>query len=130
MARPRFIYRIFPGPRRGDFHLPGGNATVYLNPVERTLYKLFMNHPEGISTGALPQHRKELCRLYERESLYDDRLLMISKMEMLCSEDKAMFYTTVSRIKKKFVAALGARKAAPYLIKRDRTGLYKTRATL
>lgn len=130
MARPRKQYRLVPGPHRGDFHLPDGSATVYLNPLERTLYRHLLNHPEGISTDALPLHKKELCRLYEHESVYDDKRRMTEKIESLCSEDRTMFYTTVSRIKKKYVAALGTRKAAPYLIKRDKTGLYKTRATL
>ena len=130
MARTRNTYLVVPCPRRGEFLLPDLGAKVYLNPLERTLYRHFLDHPEGIPTGELPLHWKELCRLYEHESVYDDKLLMTHKMEVLCSEDKTMFYTTVSRIKKKFVAVLGTRTAAPYLIKRDKTGLYKTRATL
>ena len=130
MARTRNTYLVVPCPRRGEFLLPDLGAKVYLNPLERTLYRHFLNHPEGIPTGELPLHWKELCRLYEHESVYDDKLLMTHKMEVLCSKDKTMFYTTVSRIKKKFVAVLGTRTAAPYLIKRDKTGLYKTRATL
>ena len=130
MASPHNTHPVIHGSRRGEFLLPDLDAIVYLNPLERTLYRHFLNHPEGISTHALPLHRKELCRLYAHESVYDDKRLMTHKMETLCSEDKTMFYTTVSRIKKKFIAALGARKAAPYLIKRDRTGLYKTRARL
>lgn len=130
MARTRNTYLVVPCPRRGEFLLPDLGAKVYLNPLERTLYRHFLDHPEGIPTGELPLHWKELCRLYEHESVYDDKLLMTHKMEVLCSEDKTMFYTTVSRIKKKFVAVLGTRTAAPYLIKRDKTGLYKTRARL
>ena len=130
MARLRNTHLVVPGPRRGEFLLPDLGAKVYLNPLERTLYRHFLDHPEGIPTGELPLHWKELCRLYEHESVYDDKLLMTQKMEVLCSKDKTMFYTTVSRIKKKFVAVLGTRTAAPYLIKRDKTGLYKTRATL
>ena len=129
MVRLRKTYRIVPGTRRGEFLLPDGGTKVYLNPLERTFYHLFLNHPEGISTDALPLHKKEISYLYEHESVYDDKRRMTDKVEALCSEDKTSFYTTVSRIKKKLVAALGARKAAPYLIKRDRTGLYKTRAT-
>ena len=130
MARPHNTHPVIHGSRRGEFLLPDLDAIVYLNPLERTLYRHFLNHPEGISTGELSHHWMELCRLYEHESVYDDKLLMTHKMEALCSEDKTMFYTTVSRIKKKYTAALGARKAAPYLIKRDKTGLYKTRARL
>lgn len=62
MARPRKQYRLVPGPQPGDFHLPDGSATVYFNPVERTLYKLFMNHPDGIPVNALPLYWQELCK--------------------------------------------------------------------
>ena len=130
MARPRNKYCLVPGPRRGDFHLPDGSATVYLNPVERTLYKLFMNHPEGIPADALPLFWQELRTLYAHESVFDNKRLMADTMASLCAESHTIFYTTISRIKKKFITALGARKAAPYFIKRDKTGLYKTRATL
>ena len=97
--------------------------------MESTLYRLFLNHPEGISADMLPLHREEVCSLYAHESIYDNKLLMANKMENLCSEDKTVFYTTVSRIKKKIVLALGKRKADPYIIKRDKNGRYKTRAT-
>lgn len=52
-------------------------------------------------------------------------------MASLCDESHTVFYSTVSRIKKKFITALGGvRKATPYFIQRDKTGLYKTRASL
>ena len=130
MARLRKLYRLVPGPYPGQFHLPDGSATIYLNPVERTLYKLFMNHPEGIPADALPLYWQELRTLYAHESVFDDKRLMTDTMESLCAEPHTAFYTTVSRIKRKFIIALGARKAAPYTIKRDKTGRYKTRATL
>ena len=97
MARLRKQYRLVPGPRRGDFHLPDGSATVYLNPVERTLYKLFINHPEGITTDALPSYRQELHTLYSHESVFDNKRLMTDTMESLCAEPYTAFYTTISR---------------------------------
>jgi hypothetical protein len=51
-------------------------------------------------------------------------------MESLCSESKTVFYSNISRIKRKFVEALGSRKAAGYYIKRYADGLYRTKATL
>ena len=130
MARSRKQNRLVPGQHPGYFHLPDGSATVYLNPVERTLYTLFLKHPEGILANALPLYRQDLRTLYSHESVYDNKRLMEDTMASLCDESHTVFYSTVSRIKKKFITALGTRKAAPYLIKRDKTGLYKTRATL
>lgn len=131
MARSRKQYRLVPGQHPGYFHLPDGSATVYLNPVERTLYTLFLKHPEGILANALPLYRQELRTLYSHESVYDNKRLMEDTMASLCDESHTVFYSTVSRIKKKFITALGGvRKATPYFIQRDKTGLYKTRASL
>lgn len=121
---------IIPGPHPGQFHLPDDTTIVYLNPMERSLYQLFINHPEGIHADALPQHLQELYRLYAHESVFDNKQLMLTTIQNLCGESKITFYTSVSRIKKKFISALGTRKSSPYIIKRDKSGYYKTRATL
>ena len=84
-------HSIIIGQRRGIILLPDENRYVLLNPIERTLYRLFLSHPDGIPS--------------------DDLLA-----------------STVSRVKKKFVTALGARKTAPYIIRRSADGNYRTSA--
>ena len=118
------------GKYRGRILLTQAGLEIYLNPVERTLFCLFLAHPEGILADNLLLHWQELCGIYERESLYDDPNLRDDALESLCNESKRVFYSNISRIKKKFVAALGARKARGYYIKRYPNGLYRTLATL
>ena len=101
---------------------------IYLNPIERTLFRLYLAHPEGIPADHLLAHWRELCTLYAQESLYDDPSLREDKMESLCAESKTVFYATVSRIKRKFTDALGVRRARAYIIQRDSSGAYYTRA--
>ena len=98
---------------------------VYLNPVERTLYYLFLNHPEGITSDDLVIHWKELCRIYSRESTFADSEFREDKIESLCSESKTVFYATVSRIKRKFREAVGNLNAEPFIIKKEKGGKYK-----
>lgn len=129
MKRAHSIHRIVPGKRRGAFLLPDASAEIHLNPMESTLYRLFLAHPEGIPADGLLLHWQELCTLYEQESCFDDPPLRADALESLCAESKRAFYTNISRIKKKFVAALGARKAVPYIIRRGMDGLYRTLAT-
>ena len=100
-------------------------VNVYLNPVERTLYYLFLNHPEGIASDDLVVHWKELCRIYSRESTFADSDFREDKIESLCSESKTVFYTTVSRIKRKFREAVGNLNAEPFIIKKEKGGKYK-----
>ena len=123
-------HSILIGQRRGITLLPDENMYVALNPMERTLYRLFLAHPAGIPSDNLLSYWKELCRIYEQESCFDDPPLRADALESLCSESEMVFYTNISRIKRKFVDILGARRAKPYIIARDRNGLYRTRATL
>ena len=130
MERARNIHRIIPGKRRGAFLLPEAGVEIVLNPMERTLYRLFLAHPEGIQANDLLRHWPELSTLYEQESCFDDKNLRDNALESLCNESKTVFYATVSRIKKKFTDVLGARQAAPYIIRRTSAGLYRTHARL
>ena len=123
-------HSILIGQRRGIILLPDENMSVVLNPMERTLYRLFLSHPEGIAADNLLAYWQELCRLYEQESRSDDPPLRANALESLCSESKRVFYANISRIKRKFVDTLGARRAKPYIIARDRNGPYRTKAML
>ena len=115
--------------RQKTVTLPDEGAKVTLNPMERTLYRLFLAHPEGISADDLLLHWKELCDIYAKESCFDDPDIREAKLESLCGESKMVFYSTVSRIKGKIVAALDPWRAGAYIIK-NVDGVYKVRAKL
>lgn len=123
-------HSIVIGQRRGIILLPNEKAYVVLNPMERTLFRLFLSHTEGIAADHLLTYWQELCQIYEQESCFDDGFLREDALESLCAESKRVFYANISRIKRKFVSALGTRKAKPYFIARDKSGLYRTRAIL
>jgi hypothetical protein len=132
MTRRNTLKPLEPVKRRGEFLLPdeGVNVAVRLNPIERTLLRLFIAHPEGIAADELLLHRQELHNIYAHESLFDEPRLREDTLASLCAESKTVFYSNVCRIKRKFVAAIGTRKAARYIIRRGSDGLYRTRATL
>lgn len=113
--------------RKKEVALPDEQVQVTLNPMERTLYRLFLVHPEGISADDLVLHWRELCEIYAKESCFDDPDIREAKLESLCGESKKVFYSTVSRIKKKFQQALGPWRAGVYIIKNEE-GVYKTAA--
>ena len=108
--------------------LPDEGAEISLNPMERTLYRLFLRHPEGMLADDLLLHWRELETLYAHESCYVDEGLREKKLESLCGESKRVFYATVSRIKKRFTRVLGATRARSYYIARGENGMYKTKA--
>ena len=115
--------------RQKQVLLPDEGVQVTLNPMERTLYRLFLAHPEGIAADAIVLHWQELCDIYAKESCFDDPELREAKLESLCGESKKVFYSTVSRIKKKMVAAVGPWRAGAYIINNE-GGVYKVRAML
>lgn len=115
--------------RRKAVALPEEGAQVALNPMERTLYRLFLAHPEGITADDLLLHWQELCDIYSKESCFDDPDIRAAKLESLCGESKKVFYGIVSRIKKRFVEILGPWRSGAYIIKNE-GGVYKTKAVL
>lgn len=111
--------RVVMSWRQKQVSLPDEGAQVTLNPMERTLYRLFLAHPEGISADDLVLHWKELCDIYAKESCFDDPDIREAKLESLCGESKRVFYSTLSRIKKQMVVALGPWRAGAYIIKNE-----------
>ena len=130
MKARKIITQVVCGKFRGEFFIEENRAGVRLNPTESTLFRLFLAHPEGIGAESLLIYWKELVAIYGHESVYDDQLRQEETMASLCAESKTVFYANISRIKRKFIAALGARKAAGYYIKRCSDGLYRTKAVL
>ena len=84
-----------------------------------------MNYPEGIRADALSLHWQELYRLYAHESVFDDKKLMLNTIENLCGKSKIVFYSNISRIKRKFINAIGVRKAKNHIIIRHPDGRYR-----
>ena len=130
MSKSCHIRPVVPDSRRGWFQLPSEGARLCLNPAESTLYRLFLGHPEGLVADDLVLHWKELWSIYAHESCFDDPQLRENALVSLCSESKRVFYSNIARIKRKFVNAIGARKARGYYIKRYPNGRYRTLATL
>ena len=89
-----------------------------------------MAHPSGLLADDLVLHWQELNDIYAHESCFDDPELRENALASLCSESKRVFYSNISRIKRKFIDAVGARKAAGYYIKRASDGYYRTKAVL
>ncbi len=130
MGGGKHIRQVSLGSIRGEFIIEENDAVVRLNPAESTLFRLFLAHPEGIASDNLLLYWKELVALYGYESVFEESRRREEVLETLCAESKISFYSNISRIKRKFVKVLGARKASGYYIKHHPDGLYRTRAVL
>ena len=97
---------------------------VRLNPIERTLYALFVSHPEGIDAKDLWSHYDELLSIYRSQSVEDPSRLE-DAVDALCEGSRAAFHTNISRIKRKIVDTLGPEAGKDYIIYRHKDGLYR-----
>lgn len=85
-----------------------GDLQINLTPKEKTLYLLFLKHPEGINLSYLIDHKAELTAYYSmlsRSGSPEQVETVISNMiNYEYANDVSIQF---SRIKNKFVAALG-----------------------
>ena len=93
--------------------------------MERTLYTLVMRYPQGIPVDALWRYYDELCDIYGKQTVYDDRDMILAAIEALCDDYRTTLYTNVSRIRKKLTDKLGRKAAEPYLISRGADNMYR-----
>lgn len=102
-----------------------GDIEIRLNPAEKAVYFLFLNHPEGILPDAVVGFRADLIDLYKRASIYDEWHSPENTVDSICAEDKNVLYSTISKIKSKF-KVLGEKQFCHYIISKDSmTGKYR-----
>ena len=112
--------------RNGILSLPDyGDVKIYLNPVERTLYTLFLRYVDGVAAEDIWKYYDELCEIYRKQTVYDDPDQIEAAVDALCDDDRATLQTNVSRIKRKLVDKVGRLAADQYAIVRGRDGVYR-----
>jgi hypothetical protein len=86
-------YRIFLGEERKEIHL---------EPIVKSLYLLFLQHPEGIVFKDLPDYRQELASIYNKvrpwgltdralHSIEDVTNPMLNSINEKCAKIKKVF---------------------------------------
>jgi hypothetical protein len=93
-----------------------GNLHVRLNPKERALYLLYLNHPEGISLPELYDHRQELLTIYQRISGRESQENIRRAIDTLVNPLENDISINLSRIRKKFKDAVGEELLSYYEI--------------
>ncbi len=93
-----------------------GDLEILLTPLEKTVYLFFLAHPEGVEFSYMPDHLKEIRRMYGQVSNTDVVALLENRVNALCTNKDDCLSQIISRIRRKFEQALGEEMAAPYLI--------------
>ena len=104
-------YRIFLGDERRE---------VQLEPLVKSLYLLFLHHPEGIIFKDLPDYRQELAAIYNKVRPWGLTDRALRSIEDVTNPMLNSINEKCARIKKVFVAMLDSSIADQYYIKGTR----------
>ena len=101
-----------------------GDLQVNLNPKERALYLVYLNHPEGIRRAELIDFRNELKQYYAFFSNMWDINQIDSAIDLLTNALEQNFMQVLSRIRRKFRETVGEEQYKDYSIE-SHDGIYK-----
>lgn len=98
-----------------------GNLEVKFTPLEKTLFLLYLNHPEGIRLVELGDFKPELRRIYAGLYNGSDPALVDANIATLSNPLSNSASEKLSRIKSKLITALGSDLAQFYYPKGENT---------
>jgi hypothetical protein len=96
--------------------LPYFKKEVELSHLTKSVYFLFLKHPEGINLKKLDSHKKELLTIYTSVSNQLDYDKMLRSIEDVVNLETKSIYTHLSRIKSAFYKIMDATHANHYII--------------
>ena len=97
-----------------------GNIEIKLTPLEKTLYLLYLNHPEGIAYHNLVDCKSEIKEIYSKLANTGEQAEIEERIEALINPLEGSAKEKISKIKQKFTNKLGAELAANYIIQGPR----------
>ena len=102
-----------------------GNLELRLNPKEKTLYLLYLDHPEGIMLNNIQDFRKEVEDYYYRFAVGDNDEAKKRAIDLLLNPQEGDRDTVISRINSRIRNTVGEDLAEFYIIKGERGGAKK-----
>lgn len=111
------LSKVFIDNRNNKIYLPDfGNIEIKLRPLEKALYLLFLEHPEGLYITELHDYRQRLMEIYREiriTGLDNELLKSINEMVNVTTNSAS---EKISRIKRVFEEAVGPDLAKHYYI--------------
>ena len=103
--------------QNNHIYLPDyNNMEIKMTPMTKSVYFLFLRHPEGIAFKDLPDYRDELRDIYYSLSCYDNKEQMEQSINDVTDPTKNTINENASRIRKAFVSQFDNRLAENYYI--------------
>ena len=92
------------------------NREVEMTPVNKAVYLLFLNHPEGIEFKKLSEYRGELLKYYMATAKLMDKQTIVESVDMLVNPLNNSINEKCSRIKSIFLNMMDQYTANYYII--------------
>ena len=110
--------------KRHSIRFPSG-IHVEFNAMERTVYTLFLRHPEGCTLRDRWQFYTELMEIYRCQSDSSDPDWRERRIDDLCDDKTANFSSYIYRIRRKLLQSMPPVDADRFSIKRHADGVYR-----
>lgn len=99
-----------------DFH----EMEILMTPLPKTLFFLFLRHPEGILLKSLIDYKTELMEIYKLLSFREQYVPMDESISRICNPAEGSVNEKISRVKEAFLKKMSMDTAQYYLIEGDR----------
>lgn len=96
------------------------NRELELSPVNKAVFLLFLNHPEGIYFKELPDYKNELLELYQAVTVHDDMEKVRATVERLTNPMDNSINEKCARIKNTLMLMFREEIASWYFIDGNR----------
>jgi hypothetical protein len=93
-----------------------GNIEIKLRPLEKTLFFLYLRHPDGIGLSFLCDYKNKLYDIYTSLSSIGDLHEMRNRIDEMVNITSNSAVEKISKIKAAFVKAIGDELAKAYYI--------------
>jgi hypothetical protein len=104
----------------GPLILPDYCKEVMLTPLQKTVYLLFLNHPEGILFKDLRMYRDEMLSIYRRLSNKSSMEQIVRSVDVLSNPLENSMSEKCARIKEAFLRVMDDRLAMQYYVRGGR----------
>jgi len=103
-----------------NIYLPDYKEEVFISALPKSVFILFLRHPEGIVLKDLPDHERELMIIYKIISNRENMENMEDSVKEICSPYENSIHEKLSRIRAAFVNKISESYAAFYYVAGNR----------
>jgi hypothetical protein len=112
--------RIFMDDEFKIFLTDFNDMEIAMTPLPKSLFILFLRHPEGINLKSLIDYNKELLEIYKLLSYRETYFDMVESINRICNPFEGSINEKLSRIKEAFLRKISMDTAKYYIVAGER----------